>query len=85
MTSLTTSLSKALPKPKYTGDGEALSSRAISKGPRVLGGGSLEEAQLVVKVCIPRFVADQVLVGLMHPRKLALRRMVNGQAGDRDR
>ncbi|KAI9863566.1 MAG: mRNA splicing protein [Trichoglossum hirsutum] len=49
MTSLTTSLSKALPKPKYTGDGEALSSRAVSKGPRVLGGGSLEEAQLVVK------------------------------------
>ncbi|KAI9777453.1 MAG: mRNA splicing protein [Geoglossum umbratile] len=49
MASLTTSLSKALPKPKYTGDDENLSSRIVSIGPRVLGGGSSEEAQLVVR------------------------------------
>jgi SNW domain-containing protein 1 len=52
MASLTTSLSKALPKPKYTGGDENPSSRIASIGLRVLGGGSSEEAQLVVRVCI---------------------------------
>ncbi|KAI9766271.1 MAG: mRNA splicing protein [Geoglossum simile] len=50
MASLTTSLSKALPKPKYTGGDENPSSRI---GLRVLGGGSSEEAQLVVRTTGP--------------------------------
>ncbi|KAI9749385.1 MAG: mRNA splicing protein [Candelina submexicana] len=49
MTTITTSLSRALPKPKYTGEGEELPSHAPSRGPRVLGAGSLDETQLVIK------------------------------------
>ncbi|KAH0541778.1 mRNA splicing protein [Glutinoglossum americanum] len=61
MASLATSLSKTLPKPKYAGDGDNLSSRTASLGPRVLGGSTLEEAQLVVKARIFHFVVDRVL------------------------
>lgn len=50
MTSIATSLSRALPKPKYTGEDEELPAHAKGKGPRVLGAGSLEETQLVIKV-----------------------------------
>ncbi|KAI9822597.1 MAG: mRNA splicing protein [Pycnora praestabilis] len=50
MASITTSLSRALPKPKYTGENEELPSHAQLRGPRVLGAGSLDETQLVIKV-----------------------------------
>ena len=48
MTSIATSLAKALPKPIYTGEHEELPSQ--SRGARVIGVGSLEETQVVLKV-----------------------------------
>ncbi|KAL8828664.1 MAG: hypothetical protein Q9191_002461 [Dirinaria sp. TL-2023a] len=45
MSSLTTSLSKVLPKPKYTGEYEELPAHAVSKGPKIVGAGALDEAQ----------------------------------------
>lgn len=52
MASIATSLSRALPKPKYTGEHEDLPTHAQSKGPRILGVGSLDETQLVIKVAL---------------------------------
>ncbi|KAI9659774.1 MAG: mRNA splicing protein [Trizodia sp. TS-e1964] len=49
MASVMTSLSRALPKPKYAGEDEEIPAHALSKGPRVLGGGSVEAAQLTIK------------------------------------
>ena len=49
MSSSITSLSKALPKPKYTGEYEELPSHTQSKGPRILGAGSLDETQIVLQ------------------------------------
>ncbi|MCJ1461216.1 mRNA splicing protein [Mycoblastus sanguinarius] len=46
MTSLATSLAKALPKPKYTGEHEEL---PLSRGPRILGVGALDETQVILK------------------------------------
>lgn len=48
MTSIATSLAKALPKPIYNGEHEDLPSQ--SRGPRILGPGSLDESQVVLKV-----------------------------------
>ena len=53
MTSITTSLSRTLPKPKYTGESEEIPSHAQSKGARVLGAGLLDETQMVLKVRMP--------------------------------
>jgi len=50
MTSLATSLSQALPKPKYTGEHEELPSHTQSKGPRIVGAGALDDTRLVLKV-----------------------------------
>jgi SNW domain-containing protein 1 len=44
-----TSILGALPKPKYTGEDEALPTHTQSKGPRVIGAHELEASQLVVK------------------------------------
>ena len=44
-----TSLSKALPKPKYTGDEEDLPIHAQTRGPRVIGSTSAEASQIVLK------------------------------------
>lgn len=52
MTSIATSLSRALPKPKYTGENEELPIHTQSKGPRILGAGSLDETQIVIKVVL---------------------------------
>ena len=52
MTSIATSLSKALPQPKYTGEQEELPNHAQPKGPRVLGAGALDDGQIVLKVRI---------------------------------
>ena len=62
MASITTSLSRALPKPKYYGENEEIPSHAQSKGPRVLGAGLLDETQMVLKVRIP---VDQHMSGLL--------------------
>ena len=48
MTSVATSLTRALPKPKYTGEHEELPSHAQSRGPRIVG--ALDETQVVLKV-----------------------------------
>jgi len=53
MTTIATSLAKALPKPKYTGEHEQLPSHTQSKGPRILGAGALDELQIVLKVSSP--------------------------------
>ena len=44
-----TSLSNALPKPRYTGEDEELPTHTQQKGPRVIGARELETSQLVVK------------------------------------
>jgi len=49
MTSIATSLAKALPKPKYTGEHEELPTHAQSRGPRIVGPGALDETQIVLK------------------------------------
>lgn len=53
MTSIATSLLRALPKPKYTGENEEGPVHAQPKGPRVLGAGLLDETQIVLKVKMP--------------------------------
>lgn len=50
MTAVAGSLAKALPKPKYTGEYEELPAHTQSKGPRILGTGSLDETQVVLRV-----------------------------------
>jgi len=52
MTSLAISLSKALPKPKYTGEFEELPAHTQSRGPRILGAGSLDDTQVVLKASL---------------------------------
>ncbi|KAK0651815.1 putative puff-specific nuclear protein Bx42 [Cercophora newfieldiana] len=47
MTSLATGLSKALPKPKYSGEHEE--QRAQQRGPRIVGAGQIDETQVVLK------------------------------------
>ncbi|KAK4694833.1 SNW domain-containing protein 1, partial [Lecanoromycetidae sp. Uapishka_2] len=49
MSSISTSLARALPKPKYTGEHEELPLHTQSKGPRILGAGALDDAQVVLK------------------------------------
>lgn len=48
MTTVATSLAKALPKPIVSGGHEELPSQ--SRGPRILGPGALDETQIVLKV-----------------------------------
>ena len=62
MTSTATSLSRALPKPKYTGENEEIPSHAQSRGPRVLGAGLLDETQVVLEV---RLIANPRIYGLL--------------------
>jgi SNW domain-containing protein 1 len=52
MTSLAASLSRALPKPKYTGEEEDIPHHAQQRGPRILGAGALDDSQIVLKVSI---------------------------------
>jgi len=49
LTGTRTSLSSALPKPKYTGEDEELPTHKQQKGPRVIDARELESSQLVVK------------------------------------
>lgn len=50
MTSITASLTRVLPKPKYTGVEEDLPQHAQQRGPRILGAGALDDTQIVLKV-----------------------------------
>lgn len=50
MSSLTTSLSKSLPKPKYTGEYEEPPAHTESTGLKVLGAGAFDETQVILKV-----------------------------------
>jgi hypothetical protein len=50
MAAMATSLSRALPKPKYTGEDEELPTHTQSRGPRVVGAGVIDESQIVLKV-----------------------------------
>ena len=50
MTSVATSLAKALPKPKYASQHEELPNHTQPKGPRILGSGALDDGQVVLKV-----------------------------------
>ena len=50
MSSIVTSLARALPKPRYTGENEELPSHTQSKGPRILGAGVLDDQQIILKV-----------------------------------
>ena len=50
MTPVASGLLRSLPKPKYTGEDEELPSHAQPRGPKVLGAGSLDETQIVVRV-----------------------------------
>ncbi len=49
MSYVTTSLAKALPQPKYTGEHEELPTHTQTKGPRILGAGALDETQVALK------------------------------------
>lgn len=53
MTSIAASLSRALPKPKYTGEEEEIPQHAQQRGPRILGAGALDGTQIVLKVSYP--------------------------------
>jgi SNW domain-containing protein 1 len=54
MTSISAALSRALPKPKYTGEEEEIPLHAQQRGPRILGANALNDAQIVLKVEGPR-------------------------------
>ncbi|KFY35435.1 hypothetical protein V494_05891 [Pseudogymnoascus sp. VKM F-4513 (FW-928)] len=50
MASISSSLSSALPLPKYTGEEETISQHAQQRGPRIVGAEALNESQIVLKV-----------------------------------
>lgn len=64
MTSIATSLAKALPQPKYTGEYEELPSHTQSKGTKILGAGVLDETQVVLKVSMDDPTASPSLMCL---------------------
>ncbi len=43
-------MTQALPKPKYTGDEEEIPQHAQQRGPRIVGAGTLDDTQIVLKV-----------------------------------
>lgn len=49
MSTIATSLSSALPKPKYTGEDEELPQHTQQRGPRIVGAGTIDESQIVLK------------------------------------
>lgn len=50
MASISASLARALPTPKYTGEEEEIPQHAQQRGPRIVGAGTLDETQIVLKV-----------------------------------
>ena len=69
MTSVATSLSRALPKPKYTGEHEEIPIHAQARGPRIVGAGALDETQVVLKVSISHLPSTrkQLLISYRDP------------------
>lgn len=53
MSSIAASLATALPKPKYTGEFEALPAHTQSKGPQLLGVATGNEKHIVLQVGSP--------------------------------
>ncbi|KAK2748504.1 mRNA splicing protein [Myotisia sp. PD_48] len=53
MTSLADGLFKSLPRPKYTGENEELPAHSQPRGLRVVGPGTIDETQLVIKKAGP--------------------------------
>lgn len=49
MTSIAAGLARALPTPKYTGEEEEIPLHAQQRGPRILGAGTLNDSQIVLK------------------------------------
>lgn len=49
MTSIAAGLTRALPKPKYTGEDEEIPQHAQQRGPRIVGPGVLDDSQIVLK------------------------------------
>lgn len=49
MASISASLARALPKPKYTGEDEDVPVNAQQRGPRVVGAGQIDESQIVLR------------------------------------
>ena len=49
MSAIATSITRALPKPKYTGEHEEFPTHTQTKGPRILGAGDFNETQVSVK------------------------------------
>lgn len=80
MASLTTSLSRALPKPKYTGEEEELA-QPQTRGPRILGANAVGDTQLVIKVNPAPFPEEAQLIKMA--RELVHRLMENERAGGR--
>jgi SNW domain-containing protein 1 len=52
MTSIAASLTRALPKPIYTGEDEEIPQHAQQRGPRILAAGALDDSQIVLKVSL---------------------------------
>ena len=50
MSTTISSFAKALPKPKYTGEEEALPLHTQTKGLKVVGAGAFDDTQVVLKV-----------------------------------
>jgi SNW domain-containing protein 1 len=59
MTSIAASLSRALPKPKYTGEEEEIPQHAQQRGPRIVGAGTLDDTQIVLKVSKPSLLRGE--------------------------
>merc|ERR1711964_378980 len=49
MASMAASLSRALPTPKYTGEEEDIPQHAQQRGTRIVGAGTLDDTQIVLK------------------------------------
>lgn len=52
MASIAAGLTRALPKPKYTGEDEEIPQHAQQRGPRILGPGTLDDSQIILKVSL---------------------------------
>jgi len=52
MSGTLTTLSKALPRPKYSGEDEELTENANSRGPKVVGAGAIDQSQIALRVSI---------------------------------
>lgn len=68
MSTSITSLSKALPKPKYSGEDEELMEHASNKGPKVVGAGAIEESQIALRVSLVVLEVSNTYANLLPQR-----------------